>query len=455
MNQYLFNQTTRAAAALVILLVGAAANAGVIPRDVSLAPLVRDVSPAVVNISTRGTVEVSRPPMLDDPMFRRFFPDQPAERQTGSLGSGVIVDAADGHILTNHHVVENADEITVQLVDGREFEAELVGSDADSDLAVVKIDPDNLTALKIGDSERLEVGDYVLALGNPFGLGHTVTSGIVSATGRNGLNPANYEDFIQTDAAINRGNSGGALINLQGELVGINTAIIGPGGGNVGIGFAIPSGMAATVMEQLLEFGKVSRGLLGIQGEPVTAVIADYYDLDTVRGAVVTEVSEGSGAEEAGLKIDDVIIAVDGQSIDNFNDLRNVIGLRRPGEGVELQVVRDGKTRTFNATLGARQPAQIAQAEPEREDVLGGVRLSEIPDDHPLSGEVDGVMVEAVARGSEAQSKGLQPGDIIVAINRADVESLADANQILSGEAKDRYLLKVKRGQITRFVVLS
>ncbi|MFK7957982.1 MAG: DegQ family serine endoprotease [Lysobacterales bacterium] len=437
----------------LLMLASGAASGGVIPKDVSLAPLVREVSPAVVNISTQGTVSVRQNPMADDPMFRRFFPSQPQERETGSLGSGVIIDAAKGMILTNHHVVENADEITVQLVDGREFEAELVGSDEESDVAVLKINGSRLSDLKIGDSESMEVGDYVLALGNPFGLGHTVTSGIISAKGRNGLNIEAYEDFIQTDAAINRGNSGGALINLQGELIGINTAILGPGGGNAGIGFAIPSDMAASVMDQILEYGEVTRGLLGITGSAVNSVIAEFYDLEVVRGAVVTDVSEGSGAAKAGLKVDDVIVAVDGQEIDNFQDLRNVIGLRRPGEAVELSLIRDGKSRNVNAILGSRQPQEVARAEPEKSDALRGVRLTEIPDDHPQAGEVDGVMVESVTRGSAAQRQGLQPGDIITAVNKEAVDSMSDISKILG--SVDRYLLKVQRGVGIFFVVLS
>ncbi len=441
------------AIALLLILAAGVVHAGAIPRDVSLAPLVREVSPAVVNISTQGSVEVQRNPMADDPMFRRFFPSQPQERETGSLGSGVIVDAAKGMILTNHHVVENADQITVQLEDGREFDAELVGSDEESDVAVLKIDGKDLSQLKIGDSESMQVGDYVLALGNPFGLGHTVTSGIISAMGRNGLNIEAYEDFIQTDAAINRGNSGGALINLQGELIGINTAILGPGGGNAGIGFAIPSDMAASVMEQILEYGEVTRGLLGITGSAVNSVIAEFYDLEVVRGAVVTDVSEGSGADKAGLKVDDVIVAVNGQEIDNFQDLRNVIGLRRPGEKVELSLIRDGKSRTVSATLGSREPAQTARAEPEKSDELRGVRLTEIPDDHPQAGEIDGVMVEAVTRGSAAQRQGLQPGDIITAVNKEAIDSMADINKILG--SVERYLLKVQRGPGIFFVVLN
>ncbi|MDJ0656720.1 MAG: DegQ family serine endoprotease [Xanthomonadales bacterium] len=443
--------------AALALGIAAAAQAGAIPKDVSLAPLVKEVSPAVVNISTRGTVEVEDNAMFRDPMFRRFFnlPEggQPRERETASLGSGVIVDAANGYILTNEHVISDADEITVQLVDGRELEAEVIGQDEQSDIAVLKINNGKLSALKIGNSDSLEVGDYVLALGNPFGLGHTVTSGIVSAKGRSGLGIESYEDFIQTDAAINRGNSGGALINLQGELVGINTAILGPGGGNAGIGFAIPTSMARNIMEQILEYGEVKRGLLGITGSAVNAVIADVYDLDEIRGAVVTRVTEGSGADEAGIKEDDVILEVDGDNVDNFQDLRNTIGLRRPGEKVELTIVRDGKQRRVTATLGEYQ--QVAQAdsrEERRSSGLGGATLSAIPDDHPLYGEVEGVVVESPG-SSTARREGLQRGDIITSINREPVASMRDVNRIL-GES-ERYLVKVRRNDAAFFVVID
>ncbi len=433
------------------------AQAGVIPREVSLAPVVKQTTPAVVNISTRGSVEVEQNPMMQDPLFRRFFggPDQPQERETASLGSGVIIDAEVGHVLTNYHVVENADEITVNLIDGREFEAEMVGQDPSSDLAVLKIDPENLTELAFGDSDALEVGDYVLALGNPFGLGHTVTSGIVSAKGRSGISRDNYEDFIQTDAAINRGNSGGALVNLQGELVGINTAIISPGGGNAGIGFAIPSGMAKEVLDQILEFGSVRRGLLGVFGQPLTADIARRLELDRVQGAVITRVQPDSGAEEAGLEEFDVIVEADGRTVRNFNDLRNIVGLKRPGETVVLSVLRDGEERSVEATLTAADGAEVAAAEePEdRQAEMLGLTISEIPEDHPLYGEVEGVMVADVDRTSPAARAGLRPGDIITSVEREDVASVEDFEAATEG--KDGMLLKIRRGAAAFFAVVE
>jgi Do/DeqQ family serine protease len=434
------------------LLTSQIAMAGVIPRDVSLSPLVKQISPAVVNIATRGTVAVEQDPRMRDPMFRRFFnlPEGQQERETQSLGSGVIVDAEKGHVITNYHVVREADEITIGLVDNRQFSAEVVGTDEASDIALLKIDPEDLTALAFGNSNTLEVGDYVLAVGNPFGLGHTVTSGIVSAKGRSGLRIEEYEDFIQTDAAINRGNSGGALVNLQGELIGVNTAILGPGGGNAGIGFAIPSDMVSNVINQIIEYGEVSRGLLGVRGQAVDARLAEMLGLDQVHGAIITEVTADSAAAKAGLEESDVIVEVDGKMVKNFWGLRNIIGLRRPGEKIKLKIVRDGKVQNMTATLG--ENLQLAAATQDNA-TLGGATLSAIPDNHPLSNSVQGVMVEGVERGSSADREGLERGDIITSINQSSVRSMADAAQAI-GNA-DRYLLKVQRGQAVYFVVIG
>ena len=272
----------------------------------SLAPIIDQAAPAVVNISVRGSVSVANP-LSQDPFFRRFFPPE-SQRQTRefqSAGSGVIVNAAEGYILTNHHVVENADEITVALMDERTLQAQVVGSDAGSDVAVLQVDPDGLAEMPLGDSDQLRVGDFVVAIGNPFALRHTVTSGIVSGLGRRGINPEGYEDFIQTDASINPGNSGGALVNLRGELVGINSAIFSRTGGNIGIGFAIPVNMARSVMDQIVAFGGVRRGLLGVSIATVTPEIAESYDLDSTSGALVTVVGSNSAAEQAGLEIGD------------------------------------------------------------------------------------------------------------------------------------------------------
>jgi len=456
MLQKKLNSTfTRAPLLVILLVVSTIASAGAIPRDVSLAPLVKQVSPAVVNISTVGTVssEVEDNPLFQDPRFRRFFgvPDQPQERETASLGSGVIIDAKEGYILTNHHVVDNATEITINLVDGRQFEATLIGSDKASDIAVLKTSETDLTDMPFADSNLLEVGDYVLAMGNPFGLGHTVTSGIVSAKGRSGvLNRQSYEDFIQTDAAINRGNSGGALVNLQGELVGINTAILGPGG-NIGIGFAIPSTMIRSVMDQILEYGSVKRGLLGVLGQPLTAELAESIGMKRVQGALIVEVNKNSGAEKAGIKEYDVILEADGRKVENFNDLRTIVGLKRPGEKIDLKVWRDGKTRNVRAELG--EGGTTIASVGNRSTELNGATLAEIPENHPLFGEIEGVLVQEVESGSEAARTDLRAGDIITSINRKSISGLSDVREI-TGDS-NRLLLKIRRGNASFFEVLD
>ncbi|MGD8380288.1 MAG: Do family serine endopeptidase, partial [Gammaproteobacteria bacterium] len=322
----------------------------------TLAPMIKQVTPAVVNISTKGHVEVQQNPLLNDPFFRHFFnvPEQPQQREYQALGSGVIVDAKNGYILTNNHVIEHADEITVKLNDDREFDAKVIGADPETDVAVIKIDAKNLTQVPLGNSSQLQVGDFVVAIGNPFGLEHTVTSGIVSGLGRVGLNlndQNSYQDFIQTDASINPGNSGGALVNLRGELVGINTAILSRSGGNIGIGFAIPINMAQTVMNQLIKNGKIERGVLGVSIQNLTPELADALGLKNVtHGAVVGQVTPGSGADKAGIKQGDVIIEANGKKVANLFDLKNVIGLLPVGSRVDLKVIRDGETRSITAT---------------------------------------------------------------------------------------------------------
>src|SRR5450755_4282344 len=303
----------------------------------SLAPMVKRVSPAVVNIATRGTIkeQAQRNPLMEDPFFRRFFetpPDsQPRERQFQSAGSGVIIDAKNGYIVTNYHVVENASEITITLLDNRSFTAKVLGTDEGSDLALVQAHQPNLVAMAISDSSQLEVGDYVVAIGNPFGLQHTVTAGIVSALGRTGINPDGYEDFIQTDASINPGNSGGALINLRGELIGVNSAILSRSGGNIGIGFAIPSNMVRSVVDQLVKYGEVKRGILGVHIVTLTPDIADSLGSKDAQGALVQEVVEGSAADKAGVRAGDVITSVNSQAVKSAAELRNRIGLMRVG----------------------------------------------------------------------------------------------------------------------------
>src|ERR1700688_4270513 len=324
----------------------------------TLAPMIKKVSPAVVNIATRGTIRERGPqnPLLDDPFFRRFFdvpPDTgPRERPFQSAGSGVIVDAKNGYIVTNAHVVENASEITVTLQDGRDLKAEVVGSDEPSDVAVLKVKSEStLVQIGLGDSAKVEVGDFVLAIGNPFGLQHTVTSGIISGLSRSGINPDGYEDFIQTDASINPGNSGGALVNLRGELIGINTAILSRSGGNIGIGFAIPVNMARSVMEQLIKFGSVKRGQLGVSMYTVTPDIAHSLGLANAMGALVSQVVEDSPAEKAGIHTGDVITSVNGLPVKSNSELRNSIGLMRVGGRIDIGLLRDGKPLRVTAVI--------------------------------------------------------------------------------------------------------
>ncbi|MCC5870104.1 MAG: DegQ family serine endoprotease [Gammaproteobacteria bacterium] len=415
----------------------------------SLAPVIEEVSPSVVNIAVRGSVEV-RNPFMDDPFFRRFFgtPEQgPGQRRRfQSAGSGVIVDAEQGYLITNHHVIENAEEITITLVDGRELTAEVIGSDRGSDVAVLKVEPKNLRAIKLADSDASRVGDFVVAIGNPFGLQHTVTSGIVSALGRSGLNPDGYEDFIQTDASINPGNSGGALINLRGELIGVNTAIFSArGGGNIGIGFAIPVNMARAIMDQIIEFGEVRRGLLGVNIFPVTPSTAEAYGLSEARGALVVQVAPGSAAEEAGVQIDDVIVSVNGRKIDDPNQLRNVIGLMRVGEQVRLEVIRDGRSRTLTATL--QETGTLAADSGDAgaiDSALEGAQLANYTSSRPNYIGQDGVIVTEVTDGSPAAQRGLRNGDIILAVNRNRVRNLTELQAAIDGSGA--VILRVRRG---------
>src|SRR5579863_9146200 len=318
----------------------------------TLAPMIKRISPAVVNVSTRGHVDVQQQnPFMNDPFFQQFFGGQgfnnaPIQRQFQSLGSGVIVDAEKGYILTNNHVVENADQITVTLYDNRSFKAKVEGKDADTDVAVLQIKADGLTALPLGNSAALQVGDFVVAIGNPFGLKHTVTAGIVSALGRAGIEDGKFENFIQTDASINPGNSGGALVDLNGNLVGINTAIISRGGGNIGIGFAIPIDMAHDVMDQIIRYGKVERGVLGVTIENLTPEIAKGLGISQESGVVVTQVQPGSAAEKAGIKAGDVIVSLNGQPVTSNSALSSTLGVMRVGTEVSLGVVRNGREMT-------------------------------------------------------------------------------------------------------------
>jgi Do/DeqQ family serine protease len=387
----------------------------------SLAPVVSQTAAGVVNISTLSRGSESDNPMFADPFFRRFFgaPDRPREAQAS--GSGVIVDAAKGYVLTNHHVIKGATKVVVTLKDRREFTAKIVGSDPATDIALLQIPSEKLTAVKIGESDALQVGDYVLAIGNPFGVGQTVTSGIVSALGRAGLNIEGYEDFIQTDASINPGNSGGALINLRGELIGINTAIIGPSGGNVGIGFAVPTNMAMRVMDQLAKFGEVKRGGIGIaQVGEVNQEIAKENKLAAIEGAVITTVIGGSPAEKAGLKKGDVVTAVNGRPVRTGYDLRNQQALTPIGQALDLTLTRDGRSR--NVRVNVETPARAQGLRPEKVVELPGTELASIPKEL----NTRGVYVLNVEKESEAFQIGLRENDVLLGVNGRYVNSPQD-----------------------------
>jgi Do/DeqQ family serine protease len=341
--------------AIPIPHLAAATSAGVVLP--SLAPVIKATSPAVVNIATRGTLteKVAGNPLREDPYFRRFFnlPEGGTvrRRQFQSAGSGVIVDAKNGYIVTNRHVIENASEITVTLLDNRHFQAKVVGSDEGTDIAVLKAAEPHLTEMPLGNSSHLEVGDWVVAIGNPFGLKHTVTAGIVSALGRTGIHPHGYEDFIQTDASINPGNSGGALVNLNGELIGINSAILSKGGGNIGIGFAIPVNMVKAVMDQLITYGEVRRGIVGIKLRDVTPEAAESLQLVNARGVEISEVAPGSAADHAGIKVGDVAVSMNGVSLESAAQLRNGLALLRVGQSVEIRLLRNGAERSVTLTI--------------------------------------------------------------------------------------------------------
>ncbi|WP_269618398.1 DegQ family serine endoprotease [Zhongshania sp. BJYM1] len=421
----------------------------------SLAPMLKTVNPAVVNISTYTTQTVRQNPLLNDPFFRRFFnvPDQQMQqlqpqRRTQSAGSGVIIDAEKGIVLTNHHVVNGADEITVSMEDGRNYTATLVGTDPDVDIAVLKIDAKNLHSVKLADSEKLEVGDYVVAIGNPFGLGQTVTTGIVSALGRTGLGIEGYENFIQTDASINPGNSGGALVNLRGELVGVNTAILAPSGGNVGIGFAIPINMAKVSIDQILEHGEVRRGQLGVVIQDLTSELADAFKVGKhQRGAVIAEVQSGSAADKAGLQVGDVVVEVDGKEIRSSAQLRNAVGLKRVGDRILVTVLREGKRKEYRAELAAVSAgAAVVASGDSSSDLLQGVTLRDAENGQ-------GVLVTAVANTAEASGKLVQ-GDLIVSVNQRRVGDVKQFSEIMSS-SKGRLLLRVLRGQMALWVVLQ
>lgn len=419
----------------------------------TLAPMLDKALPAVVNIATTGTVKTQVSPFFDDPFFRRFFdiPEQPRERKTSSLGSGVIVDAKKGYIITNNHVIAKADEIAVALSDGRQFKAKLIGTDPETDVAIIQIKAKNLTALSMADSDKLRVGDFAVAIGNPFGLNQTVTSGIVSALGRSGLGIVGYEDLIQTDASINPGNSGGALVNLRGELIGINTAIFSQSGGNIGIGFAIPVNMASGVMQQLIKHGEVKRGLLGAQAQDLTPDLAQAFNLKNGHGgAVITQVNPDSAADKAGLKTGDIVIELNGKPVDDASDVRNVIGLLRIGQRVEMKVLRDNKTKTLVAVVS--EPKTAKKEGRALHKKLQGAHFGNIQEGSRLYGRIEGVLVLKIEKGSPAARAGIRKGDVITSANRKKIKSLADFKAAIKGSRK--LLLNIQRGNAALFLYL-
>ena len=418
--------------------------------------MLEKVLPAVVNISTQTTKRVSQHSLLDDPFFRRFFDiplQQPRQRRSQSLGSGVIVDATKGYILTNHHVIEGADKITVTLRDQRQIDAKVVGQDTEVDLALLRIKARNLKALPVADSDQLRVGDFVVAIGSPFGLGQTVTYGIVSALGRSGLGIEGYENFIQTDASINPGNSGGALVDMQGRLVGINTAIVGPSGGNVGIGFAIPSNMAESIMQHLVNYGEVRRGQLGVAMQNLSPDLARSFGLKRQGGAVVAQIVPGSAAEQAGLQIGDIIVALNGKPVKSADALRNAIGLLSVGSRIRIELIRNGRPLSVRARLQAPQNAAKLNAG-NVSGVLAGALLSPMRADHPLAGRIEGVEVLSIERGSAAWSAGLKRGDIVVSVNQQQVSSVAEVAAALKRNS-DRVILNIRRGKASKFIVIQ
>lgn len=408
----------------------------------SLAPLVDQVTPAVVNVSVKATIsQGGNSPLFEDEFFRRFFelPDggqAPREQEAQSVGSGVIVDAEKGYVLTNNHVIEDADEIVIKLKDGREIEAELIGTDEGTDIAVLQIEAENLVELPIGNAESARVGDFVLAVGNPFGIGQTVTSGIISAVGRTGLNIEGYENFIQTDASINPGNSGGALVAMDGTLIGINTAIIAPARGNVGIGFAVPADMAHSVMNQLIEFGEVKRGQIGVVIQDLTPELAEALALETTKGALISQVVEGSPAELAGIESGDVVIEANGREVKNLSDLRNQVGLVRLGEEIDVKFIRDGEEKT--ATLKVDTVSAFAAQNGEI-DQLAGVKLS--------AGADKGVVIDSIEPGTEAEAYGLEVGDIILEVNKQAVNTLSELAEGFSSDSSVYALLIERQGK--------
>lgn len=433
----------------VLLLLTAPQARAALPASVdgqalpTLAPVLERVTPSVVNVYTQTRVRV-RSPLIDDPFFRRFFniPDKPRERVSQSLGSGVIVDAKEGYVLTNNHVIAGADDISITLSDGRSFDAEVIGTDPDTDLAMIRIPAENLSALPFADSKQLRVGDFVVAIGNPFGLGQTVTSGIVSALGRSAFRGLEFQNFIQTDASINPGNSGGALINLRGELVGINSAIFTPSGGNVGIGFAIPAVMAQHVMGQLAQFGEVRRGTLGIFVQDLTGELAGAFGMDKGEGVLVAEVAKDSGADKAGVKAGDIITSIGEYPVSNSQEFHNYEGQFPVGEKLALEYVRNERTKRVKVSV-----EELRALDGESVDRrMQGAKFEELPLKQ-RSGQVSGVLLTELKRDSLLARKGMRPGDIVAGSNRMNIRDLDEFQEVISTVRGSLYLQVLRDGK--------
>jgi len=421
-------------------------NGRVLP---TLAPMLQKIDSAVVNIATSSTRQVRQNPLMNDPYFKRFFDSQRpqrSQRQNTSAGSGVIVDASKGIVMTNHHVINNADDIKVSLIDGRSFSAKLLGSDPDLDIAILQIDANNLREVKLADSSNVQVGDFAVAIGNPFGLGQTVTTGIVSALSRSGLGLKGYENYIQTDASINPGNSGGALVDLAGRLIGINSAIIAPAGGNVGIGFAIPVNMAKASMQQILRHGEVRRGQIGVSIQDITDELRQAFNLKNgQRGVLITGVGNNTPAKKAGLQSGDIIIAVDNKSTHSASQLRSQIGIKNINDRVQLKVLRNGHQRAFNVAIG--NPQQFSQAPNQQ-------KPSTIDLDARLSGATfktnlnnKGVFVSSINAKSAAAYNGLAAGDVITKVNKRSVRNMKDFERVLKGNNRDLFIQVSRNNQ--------
>lgn len=429
----------------------------------SYADVVDHVAPAVVTIRSSRRVRPSQQfPFFDEPFFRRFFgggfPARPQVEQ--ALGSGVIV-RTDGHILTNHHVIDGAEEIKVDLSSHRTYSAKLVGSDAPSDLAVLKIDASNLPILQLANSDQVRVGDIALAVGNPLGIGETVTAGIISAKGRaTGAGGGSFQDFLQTDAPINQGNSGGALVNTRGELIGINSQILSPNGGNIGIGFAIPSNMAKSVMDQLIGKGKVQRGMLGVGIQPLTSDLAGGLGLKEVRGVLINSVTAGGPADKAGIKMGDVILKLNGKDVNDTNELRNTIAGTAPGTGVTLTILRDGKQQDVRVTLGelTAETARASEQQGGGGESTSRLGITVVPLTPDLANQLgirrgtQGLVIQDVDPSGPAAQAGLQAGDVIEQVNRQPVRSPADMRRALQSAGNRPPLLLINRGGQTIFV---